>query len=528
MIIAFICGLVATWVKQPPLVGFLAAGFLLNAFGVGISEFLRITADLGITLLLFTLGLKLQVRSLFNPQVWGVASIHLILVTLGLSGFVALLSWGFSSYIDPLDLKTALLIGFALTFSSTVFAVKILDEMGANTTLHGKISIGVLIIQDIAAVAFVAASAGKLPSPWALALLLIIPLRHFFQFLLERCGHGELLILFGITLAVGGADLFELVDMKGDLGALLVGMVFSGHPKSEELAKGLLEFKNLFLVGFFLTVGMTALPGWKELMIALSILVLLPLKTLLYFVLFSLFRLRARTSWQSSLNLANFSEFGLIVGAIAVSNNWLPAAWLAIFAILLALSFMISAPMASHGDEIYTRFAKVLRRFDRDPDNPVTQPITIPESKIAIFGMGRVGSSIFDGLSEELGSKVLGIDSDEEKVHEHVKNGRTVLLGDGMNPDFWSASSHLLSNIEWIVLALPSHQTNCLIAQRLTELSFTGKIAATARYSDEVLPLQEVGVEFVFDIHSEAGRGFASDFLKRLPSASSAILPIKN
>ena len=368
MIIAFMCGLIATWLKQPPLVGFLVAGFVLNIFGVGVSEFLRITADLGITLLLFTLGLKLKVRSLFNHQVWGVASIHMIFMTVLFSSFVFLISWAFS-FIEGVSFQTSLLIGFALSFSSTVFAVKILDELGAGSTHHGKISIGVLIIQDIAAVAFVAASAGKWPSPWALVLFMIVPLRHVLHMMLDRSGHGELLILFGITIAVGGADLFELVDMKGDLGALLVGMMFSGHPKSHELAKGLLGLKNLFLVGFFLTVGMTALPGWQEFVIALAFLCLLPLKTGFYFILFSTFRLRARTSWQSSLNLANFSEFGLIVGAIAVSKGWLPPSWLAVFAILLAMSFVISAPLATNGDDIYTKWRFFLRRFDRRGDH---------------------------------------------------------------------------------------------------------------------------------------------------------------
>lgn len=513
MIIALFCGLLATIFRQPPLVGFLAAGFLLNSFGVGVSEFLRITADLGITLLLFSLGLKLKLKSLFNRQVLGVASSHLVLTTCGLTGLVLLLSWGLD-FLGPIELNTAVLIGFALSFSSTVFAVKILDEMGASSTHHGKLSIAILIIQDIAAVAFVAASAGKLPSPWALCLLAIIPIRKVFHLILDRTGHGELLILFGISLAIGGADLFELFDMKGDLGALVVGMLFASHPKSNELAKGLLGFKNLFLVGFFLTVGMTALPGWKELGIALCILAFLPLKTALYFALFSKSGLRSRTSWQSSLNLANFSEFGLIVGSIAVSKNWLPSSWLAVFAILLALSFMISAPLATMGDDVYTRWSWLLKRFDQHLA-PRQKSVTERKKDIIVIGMGRIGTSIFDKLQEEMPGKVVGIDTDESKVNRYSSAGRSILLGDGTNPDLWVRYPDLLLNAKWVILTLPSQQAMCSAAQRLKELKFKGRIAAATRYADEEKPLKEHGVEFSFNIHAEAGRGFANDFLDR-------------
>ena len=145
MIIALFCGLFASVLRQPPLVGFLAAGFLLNTFGVGVSEFLRITADLGITLLLFTLGLKLKLKSLFNRQVLGVATSHLVITTCGLTGLVLCLSWGLN-IVGVIDFKTALLVGFALSFSSTVFAVKILDEMGASGTHHGKLSLSLIHI----------------------------------------------------------------------------------------------------------------------------------------------------------------------------------------------------------------------------------------------------------------------------------------------------------------------------------------------------------------------------------------------
>ncbi len=509
--IAFLCGFVATRVGLPPLVGFLGAGFVLHAAGAEAGEFLRVTADLGVTLLLFSIGLKLRLQSLMRPEVWGVATLHLVAVMLLMTAFVMLLALAGLQLLTDLDVRTALIIGFALTFSSTVFAVKILDEIGASTTRHARVSIGVLIIQDIAAVAFIAVTAGKLPSIWALGLLLLIPLRHLLHKLLSLTGHGELLLLFGIVLAVGGADVFEMVELKGDLGALLVGMLLASHPKANELAKALLGFKELFLVGFFLTVGMTALPGWNELVVALCLLAFLPFKSACYFGLFTLFKLRARTAWQASLNLANYSEFGLIVGTIATAAGWLPPQWLAVFAIALSLSFAISAPLATKGDRFYARWHSQIKRFERRERLAVDAEITLPRTEVVVFGMGRVGTSIYDSLAADHNGRILGVDTDEPKVGEHQKVGRNVIVGDGTNADFWSRVPGLLSEVDWIILALPAHKANLSAAERLRDQRYRGRLAATMRYPEEAESLRAAGVEFAYDLHTDAGRGFVEE-----------------
>ncbi|MGD1991315.1 MAG: cation:proton antiporter, partial [Chromatiales bacterium] len=267
--IAFLCGLAIKMVGLPPLVGFLLAGFMLNILGAEGGEFLSAMADLGITLLLFSIGLKLKLQSLVRPEVWGVATLHMFVVTLLIAALVLLLSYTTLPLLSGLDMETALLIGFAMSFSSTVFAVKVLDELGATSARHGQTAIGVLVVQDIAAVIFIALSLGKLPSLWAFALVLLIPFWVVMHRVLDRVGHGELLILFGITLALVGADIFELVGIKEDVGALVFGMLLANHPKANELAKTLLGFKELFLVGFFLSVGMTAVPSWNEILVAL-------------------------------------------------------------------------------------------------------------------------------------------------------------------------------------------------------------------------------------------------------------------
>jgi len=120
---------------------------------------------------------------------------------------------------------------------------------------------------------------------------------------------------------MGGSALFEGVQMKGDLGALIFGMLVADHPKAKEMARALLGFKDLFLVGFFLSIGLSGLPSLADLGIAAFLIILLPIKIALFFLLLTRFRLRARTATVTSLTLANYSEFGLIVGAVGVNEG---------------------------------------------------------------------------------------------------------------------------------------------------------------------------------------------------------------
>jgi predicted Kef-type K+ transport protein len=257
---AFVCGFAIYQLKLPPLIGFLLAGFALNLAGYKSTELLDTIAALGVTLLLFSIGLKLKVKSLIKPQVWAPASLHIIFSSAIFSGFMLLLGvFALPLFVD-LSWQSALLVGFALSFSSTVFAVKVLEERGEMASLHGKIAIGILVMQDIFAVIFLAISTGKVPNFWALAIIIALPLiRPIMYFMLNRSKHGELLPLFGFFFAlVAGYNAFEFAGLKGDLGALIIGMMFAPHKKAGELSKSLLNLKDILLVGFFLSIGLNA------------------------------------------------------------------------------------------------------------------------------------------------------------------------------------------------------------------------------------------------------------------------------
>lgn len=165
--VTFIFGLLAKRINLPPLIGYLVGGFALSYFGLNEGGLaLHIVADLGIMLLLFTIGLKLDVKSLLTKEIWLSSGLHMVLSLMAFSTVVFLITFLGLGGLTELEWKGSMLLGFALSFSSTVYAVKVLEERGEMTSFHGNVSIGILIIQDIIAVVFLTFSKGEMPNLW--------------------------------------------------------------------------------------------------------------------------------------------------------------------------------------------------------------------------------------------------------------------------------------------------------------------------------------------------------------------------
>lgn len=513
---AFALGFVVLRLGQPPLLGFLAAGFLLELLGLRPDASLSELADVGVQLLLFTIGLKLDLKSVVRPQVWAVTLLHLAAVTLAFTGlFVGLGALGLP-VLAALDLRAAWLVAFAASFSSTVYVVKVLEERDDLGAIYGRIAIGILVVQDLAAVVFLAASSGKLPSVWALALVLLLPARRLLHRALAALGHGELLVLAGLAATLGGAALFELVGMKGDLGALTAGVLLGGHEKSNELAKALLALKDVFLVGFFLTVGLAGLPTVETTLVGAAFVVLAPLKGALFFWLLTRFDLRVRSSLFAGAALGNYSEFGLIVGALAVGKGWLSSDWIVIFATALSLSFLVSSPLNARTYALYQRLRERLARFDTPRTIAEEAPVDVSDARVLVFGMGRVGSGAYEALTERYAAAVVGFDIDPDVVASNVSLGRRAVQAGATDPDFWERLHIERERIELVVLAMSSHVENLGAIEVLRGQGYGGVIAASARHVDEVEALREAGAQVSFHVLAEAGAGLVRRALHAL------------
>jgi predicted Kef-type K+ transport protein len=509
---AFLFGFAAKLVGLPPLVGYLVAGFVLHAFGYEVTEGIDVVADIGILLLLFGIGLKLRPRTLARRSVWLTATVFAAVST----GIVATLLLVIGALGVPLardlDPSTAAMVGFALSFSSTVFAVQALERTNESDSLAGRLAVGVLILQDVFAVAFLVAAEGQWPSPWA---LLVIPafiiLRPIAGWLLDNSGHGEILVLLGVTLAVGvGAGVFDLVGLKPDLGALVAGLLLSGHPRAGELSDRLLSFKDLFLVGFFLSIGLGGTPSAAAWGIGLLMILLLPGKTFGFFWLFTRFRLRARTSLHASLTLSTFSEFGLIVGAAALAEGFVDQAWVSTVAVAVAGSFVAASVADSRRYQFYARWRGHLTSFERHPPIEEDSVVDCGDARVIVFGMGRVGTGAFDEIVERRGPIAVGVDRDAERVTMRQQEGRNVVRGDALDRDYWERV-RFHPEVELVIAAMSSHGANLECVRRIREYLPSTHIAAIARFPDQLDELRSAGVDVARNLYEEAGQALADD-----------------
>jgi predicted Kef-type K+ transport protein len=199
---AFFFGLLLSRLGLPPMVGFLVAGFAYNLAGFETPEGLQLVADLGVTLLLFSIGLKLDLKGLAKVEIWGTSLAHIVVSTVFFTSVIWLAQQLIPLPLFDLSWMAMLVLGFALSFSSTVFAVKVLEDKGDMSAFYGKVAIGILVMQDVFAVLFLAVSEGKYPTVWAfLVFLLLLPVVRKLMFkLLDFAGHGELLVLSGLFL----------------------------------------------------------------------------------------------------------------------------------------------------------------------------------------------------------------------------------------------------------------------------------------------------------------------------------------
>jgi len=515
LIIAFTLGFLVRLIGLPPLIGYLIAGFVLKYLGAESGDFIQTVSELGVTLLLFTIGLKLKIKNLLRKEIWAGSIIHMGLTMLVFAIILFFLSYYSFTILKDFDIKLALIITFSLTFSSTIFAVKILENKGEVNSPHGIVSIGILIIQDIFAVLFIVFAAGEIPDIWALGLpVALFLIRPILMLILDRIGHGELLVLFGFVLAlIVGAELFKFVGLKADLGALVVGMLIANHKKSKELADILLNFKDFFLIGFFLSIGFMGFPTTEILIIAFILALGINFKVILYFLVLIRFKLKARTSVFTSLTLANFSEFGLIVASFAVSVNLISADWIVILAIALTISFIISAPLNINAHAIYFKIKQKLKFIETSERLAYDKTFDIGNAEVLIFGLGKLGLAAYEQLNNCSGQLVIGLDYDVDVVERLKKEGKNVIQEDATDSEFWEriANSHIRSKqVKAIMLCMNDHKSNLYAAERLKAINFDGFIAATAVFADEIIELKELNVHSVYNLYAEAGFGFAN------------------
>jgi len=493
LVVAAVVGFLANLLRQPLIVAYMFVGILLGPAFLGLvsaGEEIELLAKFGIAILLFLVGLKLDVGLIrltgFVALATGIAQ---VVVTLGI-GFLIVLAWGF-------DWIPALYVALALAFSSTIIIIKVLSDKRELDQLHGQIAVGVLIVQDIlvivamVVIASVGSPDGSGASNSLVATLLgsvgflgVVALlaRFVIPRLLSVIARSqELTLLFGVGWAMSLAATSQFLGLSMEIGAFVAGVALASTPYRESLSARMVSLRDIMILFFFIELG-TSLSfedagSQIGLAVVLSAFVLV-VKPLVVMVIMGALGYRSQVSFKSGFALAQISEFSLILIALGYSLGQVGSEVMSLVTLVAIITITLSTYFILYSDRIYQWMSPVLRRFDKSASQDVMREESQAHPIDAIvIGAGRLGSSVVAGLREK-GGRLLVVDQDPRALRAMEGDSVETLFGDISDPDF--SGSLPLNIADAVICTVHDRSTNLVLLETLSRFNFEGKICLTA------------------------------------------------
>lgn len=473
VLLAAAIGFVGLLLRQPLVVAFIAVGVLAGPDALGLvssTEFIQTLSQISIAVLLFLVGLKLDVSLVRNLGKVAVAT------GLGQVGFTAF--FGFLICIAlGLDWLTSVYVAVALTFSSTIIIVKLLSDKQEIGALHGKIALGFLIVQDIFVVlAMVTLSAlgvgmGEESGGFLDVLLVfaggavmvgfvVVFIRYAANPLLAMISRSpELMVIFAVGWAAGLAAAGDALGFGKELGGLLAGVSLASTQYRDAIGSRLTSLRDFLLLFFFISLGaglnLSTLGDQVVPALVLSVFVLVG-NPLIVLAIMGYMGYRKRTGFLAGLTVAQISEFSLIFMAMGITIGHVGDTAMGLVTLVGLVTIALSVYMITWSHKLYDLCEPFLGMFERksawreavDAESPAAHR----PHDFVIFGLGRYGCRIGNGLKER-GYSVLGIDFDPEALANWRRMGLDAAYGDATDPEFVSHLS--LAGVKAVVSAVP-------------------------------------------------------------------------
>lgn len=527
LILAATVGALFVQLRQPLLVAFIAVGILAGPSMLGWvrpGSQVGLFAQVGIALLLFVVGLRLDLRLVqtFGPVALatGIGQVVFTFV-LGLPLVLAL----------GRPLLEALYVAMGLCFSSTIIVVKLLSDKREIDSIHGRIAVGFLIVQDLVAIVAMVllstlAPLGREVEPlWRVglqALLLltfVVVVAHFAaRWLLGWLAHSqELLLLFAIAWALGLAAAAQFLGLSREVGAFLAGVSLASTPYRDALGARLVSLRDFLLVFFFVDLG--ARIDLRELgaqlvpAVVLSLLVLVG-NPVIVMAIMGVLGYRKRTSFLAGLAVSQISEFSLILASLGASLGHVSREGLALITLVGLITIGASTYMILSSDRLYRWVAPLLGVFERElpyrehaiaADHP-------PDVDVILFGLGRYGSRLATALGRR-GVRVLGVDFDPHAVRAWRERGLPARYGDA--EDFEFPTTLPLERARWVISSIPEDRVSHTLVQALRSHGYGGGLCVTSHTRPDGEQLLASGADLVLHPFTDA----AEEAARRLSEA---------
>ena len=516
LLMSAVAGGVSLLLRQPLLIAYIVIGIVAGpaVFGlVTAHDQIDLLAQVGIAVLLFVVGLKLDLQHIRH--------IGPVALATGLGQLAFTICFGFGlTLLMGKGAMEAIYIAVALTFSSTIIIVKLLSDKRELDSLHGRIAVGFLIVQDLAVVLAmmvmsalrggggggdadlfeVAASlAGRVGLTIAGLYLLM---RYLLPRLVSMMARSqELLLIFAIAWGTSLAALGEWAGFSKEAGAFLAGFSLASTVYRDAINARLTGIRDFLLLFFFIDLGakldFSTLGGeiWPAAVLSLFVLIGNPL---IVMAIMGYMGYRKRTGFLAGLTVAQISEFSIIFVAMGISLGHIGTEVLGLTTLVGLVTIALSTYMILYSHPLYERLAPWLKPFERQrPFRELAVAVErhdLARADVIVIGLGRYGSRLALGL-KEAGLAVLGVDFDPETARALRRQGLPVRYGDGIDAAF--LDSLPLAPATWVVSSLPDLDSNRNLLRALREHGFAGEIAIVARDEAQGMALKQYGAPTV-------------------------------
>ncbi len=492
--VAGVVAFLAHRAKQPLLIAFILVGIIVGPSVLGWideAEPLELLAEIGIAMLLFLVGLKLDINL--------IRSIGVVALLTGLGQVVFTSAIGFGiALLFGLDPVAALYVAVALTFSSTIIIVKLLSDKRELDELHGRIALGFLIVQDIVViVAMIAltsfAGGGDAPvgeqvlrlvlSAGGIFIGLFLMMRWVLPWLLKSIASSqELLIVWSVAWAVALAAITDVLGFSIEVGAFLAGFALASTRYRESIAASLSGLRDFLLLFFFIVLGseldFSTIGDQIPAAIVFSLFVLIG-NPIIVLIIMGTMGYPSRVGFLAGLAVAQISEFSLILIALGRDLGQVDDGIVGLVTLVGLITITGSTYMILYSKQLYTWLEPALRIFERKNTRP-DQAFEGERFDAIVFGHGRFGQQLVREIAQS-GCTVLVVEWDPyarvEIEAEHLADRVTVVFGDANSPEF--PETLPVRHARWIISTLPDADTNLALATSLRRHGAVCPIAVT-------------------------------------------------
>ncbi len=491
--------------RQPLILGYILSGILVGPVLLNLihaKEAFEGFSQIGIALLLFIIGLGMNAGVIKSLGKVSIVTAAAILTLVGGLGIATLYLLGF-------DIISALVMGVALFFSSTIVILKVLSDKREISRLHGQIAIGVILVDDIVAtlaiVAVGAASSGgltvddilpMLAKAVGLGLLLYLAGAYLIpKFSKALAKSQELLFVFAVAWGFGIANLFGVAGFSHEVGALFAGVALAGLPYATEMSTRLKPLRDFFVVLFFVSLGETFV--FSDLSSTLLPAVLLSAIVLIGKPLFTIASLGALgytklTSFKAGIHLSQVSEFSIVLVVLATQTGLINNKAASIITLVALITIGVSSYLMKYDDQLYRRLHKVLGIFERKQPSEQRQKRGLYSA--ILFGYQHGGHE-FLSLFRDTKQRYLVVDYDPEIIEHLESQGIRHAYGDATDTEFLEEIN--AGHAKFVASTIIDRRINLLLLTYLHRYSTDIVFICHARTYEDALELYEHGAAYV-------------------------------